>query len=343
MRLRVKAWVRAVSWAALLSARPAQAQSGVEMVRVALHWHAEPEAAECLQPEVVRQRVEAQLGRSVFVPETGASDVTLKLDANSQDSAVRVELELQRAGESLGSRSLEGRSDECAKLVDSLVVVIALLVDVPRANAEPPARAMRNEPPSASPTVPVTRPGPATATPRGSNRLALNARASIASGLLPGAALGFGLDARASFAFAPTLAWRLGGDYLPLYRVSAQGGQVSLSALSWQLGFSPWEFARGSTLRFRPWLLGSANSIAARGEGFAENRSGYRWLPALSVSAIVEWQLSRRLWLSAEPALGFALARPSFIYDDPVAGQQSLFRPNLLLLSASLGLTWQFF
>jgi hypothetical protein len=125
--------------------------------------------------------------------------------------------------------------------------------------------------------------------------------------------------------------------------VSAQGGQLSLSALSWQLGLSPWEFASGSAFRVRPWALASVALIAARGEGFAENRSGHRWLPALSVSASAEWQLARRLWLSAEPGLGIALARPTFVYDDPVAGQQTLFRPDFLLLSASLGLTWQFF
>jgi len=342
MRLRVNVWVRILVWSALLSARPAHAESSGQMVRVALRWHVEPRAAECLPPEIVQRRVEAQLGRPVFVTEGDASDVTLKLDAHSEESALRVELELQHAGESLGSRSLAGTSDECAKLVDSLVVVIALLVDVPRANAEP-APPRRTEPPQALPTVRVTPPRAAKPPPRASNHLALNARAIVASGLLPGAALGFGLDARASFGFAPTLAWRLGGDYLPLDRVSTEGGQLRLSALSWQLGLSPWEFASGSALRVRPWGLVSAAMIAARGQGFAENRSGYRWLPALSLSASAEWQLARRLWLNAEPALGFALARPSFVYDDPVAGQQTLSRPNFLLFSASLGLTWQFF
>lgn len=338
----MKVWVLIATWGALLLPRPGQAQTSAETARVALHWSAAPDASACLQPETVQQRVEAQLGHSVFVTAGVASDVTLNVDAQCVESAIHVELELQRAGESLGNRSLEGNREECAKLVDSLVVVIALLVDVQRANAEP-ARPPEAEPPKAPSPARATNLRPATAPPRASNHLALNARAMVASGILPSTAFGFGLDARASFALAPTLAWRLGGDYLPRDRVSAQGGQVSASALSWQFGFSPLELTGGSAIHFRPWALASVAMIAARGEGFAESRSGYRWVPALSLSGSVEWRLARRLWLSAEPVLGFALARPSFVYDDPAAGPQTLFQPDFLLFSANLGLTWQFF
>lgn len=342
MRLRVKLWVLIAAWNALLLTPPAQARTSVETSRVALLWQADPAASECLRPEIVQQRVEAQLGHSVFVAEDAPSDVSLILDAHALASALHVELELQRDGESLGSRSLDGTGDECAKLIDSLVVVIALLVDVPRPIEEParPTSTVRAE---ATPTVREISPPPPTAARRVSGHLALNARASVVSGLLPSASFGFGLDARASFGFAPSLAWRLGGDYWPGARVSAQGGEVTASALSWQLGFSPLEIASGASFRFRPWALASATMIAARGEGFAASRSGYRWMPELSVSASVEWRLARHLWLNAEPVLGFALARPSFVYDDPLAGQQTLFRPDFLLPSANLGLTWQFF
>lgn len=323
-------------------ARPAFAQS--ETLRVALRWNAEPEAAACVQSEPVQQRVEAQLGHAVFVSEAAAHDVTLSLDAREVHSALQVELEMTREGASLGTRSLEGTSAECAKLIDSLVVVIALLVDVPRPKAvATPAPAPPQAARTVAPPAPAREPSRSTPKPGTSNHLALNAHANLIYGLLPGTAFGFGLDARASFGLAPSFAWRLGGAYWPHDRVAAQGGQVNLSALALEFGFSPLELGQASTFRFRPWLLGSADMLAARGEGFDANRSGYRWLPVLSLSASAEWAISKSLRLSAEPALGFALARPSFLYNDAETGQQQLFRTDFLLFSAQVGLAWRFF
>ena len=328
------AWV--LSCTALAFPQRAHADSASSTVRVALHWKG---GGSCLRPELVQGGVETQLGHPVFVSDKAISDVTLSVDVSDADTALQVDLELQRRGESLGNRSLRGSSEGCAKLLDAVIVVVALLVDVPPPKEESAVRSPAATAPPAAAALPAP---PVTPARRASTNAVLSARALAVSGLLPGAAAGFGFDVRAAFAVAPWLGWRVGGDYLPRDRMAAQGGVVAFSAFAGQVGFSPLHFETRSSFRLVPWLLVSAPALAAQGQGFAANHSGYRWLPVVSVSASAEWRLSRQLWLTAEPALGLALARPRMLYDDPAAGQREIFRPSKLLFSAALGLAWRF-
>ncbi len=87
----------------------------------------------CMPAEALEARVEAQLGRSVFVHEPAASeDVVVELQQTLEGTGIAVSLELRTPeGQRLGLRTLRTESADCRTLDDELVLVFALLIDLP--------------------------------------------------------------------------------------------------------------------------------------------------------------------------------------------------------------------
>lgn len=85
----------------------------------------------CLPAEALEARVEAQLGRRVFVQEP-AGDVVVTLQQALEEGGIAISLELRTPeGQRLGLRTLRAEGSDCRALDDELVLVLALLIDLP--------------------------------------------------------------------------------------------------------------------------------------------------------------------------------------------------------------------
>lgn len=163
-----------------------------------LDWSA-PEMSACPSAESMVQAVETRLARTVFV-RGGSADVLLTVRIRPTGSHWSAHLELlDVAGNTLGTRTLQSRSRDCAALNDVLPVVVALLVDASRHHItlelpppqhgtiephpkEPPARAELAQSGSAQRTPPID--------PIAPPHLGWTASAEGVYGLLPGATPG---------------------------------------------------------------------------------------------------------------------------------------------------------
>src|SRR6478609_3485658 len=111
-----------------LGTRPALAEPSPETERVKLTWH-DASSKPCLDPRGLAERVERELGRRIFVraDEPPASiELTVEVSEQGADD-LELQLELLQNGERLGGRTLRGSSVHCDALVESSIVVIALL------------------------------------------------------------------------------------------------------------------------------------------------------------------------------------------------------------------------
>jgi hypothetical protein len=316
--------------------------TAAEPVRVALVWHAPSGGVDCLTPSSLAQRVETQLGHPVFVaPGSPAADVELAVDVSSggaQGREMQVELELRRRGESLGGRSLQGSADNCTALLDSLVVVVALLVDVPRED-EPKATPIAPAQPAPIPSLVAP---PPSAPRRSPKQLSFDAHSTWVSGLEPGLAGGFGLATRFAFAVAPALALRLSADYLPRDRLTTPDGRVSFNAGVLQLGVAPVRLGSPRSFIVEPWVFGTVTAMHARGQGFGNDRAGVRWLAGAGLALRASLPLYGRWALTGGAGLSLALARPQFLYRDASGVEHELQRPDFLLPNADLGASFRF-
>lgn len=160
-----------------------------------------PADAECPSEAEIVRAVEAQLGRAVF--DASAAEVFVIGGMRHEGSGWTAELELQRAdGTVIGTRILRTPSPRCVGLADTLPLVIALMVDLPRSRVEiqlpppiaPPAAA---PPPSEAPPSPVARdPALSAPAPRAEEPFAFHVGvgAGGALGWLPGIALGLAIE-----------------------------------------------------------------------------------------------------------------------------------------------------
>ena len=321
--------------------RSGRAQEAAPPVRVALEFQSSATRAACLTPAALGSGVEAQLARPVFVPPGSAeADVTLTVRVIAAGSDAVVELELIHRGESLGGRTLLGPVERCSALLDSLVVVVALLVDVPRDETPPEPAPPAATPASVAPTPPPVVPA-RPARPLLSE-LSLGARASLVSGLLPSGVGALGADAHWAFGFAPWLRLTAGVDVFQDNRVQGRGtSETTFGASDARFGLAPVRLQRGS-LRVEPWAQLAVASLSAEGQGFATNSSGSRWLASTGLSLRAELPLVSRLVLNAGAGLWLNFARPRFLVEDSPGAPRELHRPSSVMPSAELGLSWRF-
>ncbi|HEY3233369.1 MAG TPA: hypothetical protein VGJ84_01550, partial [Polyangiaceae bacterium] len=124
-------WALLLFCAAFLDVRAGDAEPSSLTAVLTLR---KPDASpECFDQSGIQAAVEARLGRAVFVGESSA-DVRLELTFSVQPGGGwRAELMLSsRGGRFLGSRELSTRAEHCSALDDSLALVVALLLDIPR-------------------------------------------------------------------------------------------------------------------------------------------------------------------------------------------------------------------
>lgn len=323
-------------------------RAAAEPVVFDLEWRVPTAGLECLNASSVEQRVEEQLGRDRFAAPGSDSEVALQAIVSASvapqaSNSVRVDLELRRHGESLGGRSLEGSRDHCAALLESLVVVVALLVDLPRDELPLATASPAPSPNPPSRPVPASLGGAPLVPPaaRSAKQLSLGLQATLLSGLQPGSSGGFGVASRFALASAPALGLRAGLDYFPRDRLAIAGGQLIFRSALLQLGLAPFRFGRRDRLNLEPWLMSALAGMHVEGRGFVQDRAGLRWIPLLGVTPRLTIPLSERWSLGVGGGLWLALLRPRFLLQSE-QGAASLARPNRLSVSADFAACWRF-
>ena len=165
----------------------------------------------------------------------------------------------------------------------------------------------------------------------------MNAGATLAVGLLPGAALG------ASFGLRLSPAERrygvdVRGTYLPTRRAEvgdAAGGSFSLAAGA----LSGWWVPRRS--RSVSLALGAGlelGNVTAVGHGFSPNRYAQSWIVSGVIQLELAWELSRALSLLLLPELGVPLRKDQFAGTLASGEHRVVFEPSPAFATLSVGL-----
>ena len=130
-------WARWLTVLACVSglARPVYAQD--EPVLAELEWRT-PSGSNCIAAEELSAAVEARLGRTLFAAK-GRADVHVTGSITEADGKWLVRMTLTSAqGEPMGERELESESRDCSALDDSLALVLAVMLDIPKTRIPAP-------------------------------------------------------------------------------------------------------------------------------------------------------------------------------------------------------------
>jgi hypothetical protein len=313
---------------ASLVAATARAQSASDApaaddrrVIAALAWDAADPA--CPTREALERAIEERLGRTVF-PLADRADVTVRGAASrGEQGHWRASLELRRAdGTIAGTRALETTSDDCAVLIESLPLVVALMIDLPREHVS-----LRIPTPS-PPAPPAARaPEPQSEAWGGS----LAAGAALALGILPG--VHGGVRVAAELRPPGPLSLRVAGSlWAPSESRSELGASRSFAVLA---GAAACLGGSGDLLSIDGCLGADGGYFEAEGRGFDENSSDSGGLAILHGSAIGALRLGGPWWVALELRLLVPLIRRVFAVSSgsgdvpffesaPVAGEAAL-------------------
>lgn len=196
--MRLRAALLVLLWSTLAGAQE-------DFASARLEWRRAAGAQECVTGETLARAVAERLGRDPFVP--SGADIVARGEVSplAQGAGWRAELELVTAGgASLGTRTVQTEAEHCSALDESLPLILALMLDVPReqVNRADERRRAREAPLPAPRPTPLALPRSVHA-PRAPWRVRAGALATGAVGLLPGPALG----ASVTFGIEPPSFW----------------------------------------------------------------------------------------------------------------------------------------
>lgn len=264
-----------------------------------LRWSRAPGAETCIEAVALAAAVEARLAREVF---TEGSTLVIEGEVGPSATGYVVQLMLRSGAEVVGERTLESRRPRCSGLDDSLVLMVALLVEVgeqaievtlPAPPVDDDAPAPDSSPPAAAP-VDDTPPAP----PPSWARLAMTLGARGAIDALPGPAVGV----QGAIELGRPVALRVAGAYLPEVSVEAGAGRAArLSLAVAQVGACA-DGAPVAWLELGGCLSLSAGAVQGSGIGFDVSRAGT--LPWLALELAGRARISLMGPLAVELALG---------------------------------------
>lgn len=308
-----------------------------EPVRVNLSWTRDASAEGCIDAEKLRTSVEQRLERPVFSDEAGELSVSGSLSGNPGSWRVLIEAQTS-SGQKLGAREIRSEAEHCSALDESLVLVVALLVDVPREELPEPAPPPVREEPAPRSTVGSVRPTklrvPRDAfSPREPWAFELGAAMSTSFGFLPG----LGLGPQLSIGITPPRFWH--------FELSGTGW---LEATDEQDGYGGRFNAWDATLRICPLdhrgkvqlrgcLEQRLSVVKAEGFGFDSDRTQDRLNASLGPRLGLLYPARGPVSIDAAGAVGIPFLRDRFVFRDP-GGQQEIYERPLLTLVAELGL-----
>ncbi len=313
-----------------------------------LEWN-EPALSPCPSRDALVLAVEGRLKRRVFVAER-SSDVRLVVTVRKMEATWGAELELRdRRGETLGTRRVRSRGADCGGLGDSLPVVVALLIDLPRRDvvaAAPEERATTTgslAPPADPPAQPPARaPVAVLALPRatpGSIGARVAMEGEIASGVLPGLSTGASLQ---------------GGIVTPSgWAIELGAGATLPSTTRTQAGSASFTSVFGELIVCAPlvrgWVALSAcpgmrlGLVLAEGSTFDRNEAHARLLPEVSAGARLELPVGATLFLRLDAGATAPLARERYVFQADTGEVVPLHQPAAVAPRVAIGAGVTFF
>jgi hypothetical protein len=304
----------------------------------------------CIREGAVERAVERRLHRRVFA-ETGPADLRIDLVlAREAGRTWSAKLVLRGPdGAELGARELDTRAPHCSSLDESLVLVVALLVDSPEAHdafeaaksaRTAPEREAPRPPPPAPPKVPKPTPielPPDTFAPREPYRFELGAGAGVLAGVLPGLPLGVSLTlgVRPPHFFELRVRPQLFFPHEARAPAADRGGRFSLVTVALEL--CPLDETSGQSSFFG--CVGQrVGRVAARGFGFQETERSVELYYALGVSGGVAFWFARPLGVTLELGAEAPLTRDAYFSRGPNGEQRKIFQASPLAGAATAGL-----
>ena len=323
-----------------------QARATDQPVQAQLDWRAGPAGSNCIDGDELRSVVEARLGRQVFTDEATA-DVRVVGGIVKQGDVWRVELRLVSShGDAMGARELESEAPDCSALDDSLALVLAIMLDLPKAKVPPPAAETSAAPSTANPPPVADQPTrlqvPRDTPPRRPPwQLELGVSGLGTSGLLPDPAFG----GQVHFAIEPDSFWKL-GVALAIYRsvekvVEGTSAGASFTPLEAGWFFCPLALLAAG-LELEACLIQHVGRLKVEGFGFDMNQTQARTYANLgaALAGLIEitGPLSARLALQLQTPL----LRETFRYGAQSGSEPSLFRMAPVLVTGQVGLVARF-
>ena len=329
-------------------AAPGTARAEDPSVTASLEWN-EPALSPCPSRDALVAAVEARLKRRVFIADLAAADVRLVATVRKVDATWGVELELRdRRAATLGTRYVRSRGADCGGLGESLPVVVALLIDLPRRDVitETPERAAAPRAPfaSAAPVAPAPAPAtraagsPVRAT-TGSIRARVAAEGELASGVLPGLSAGASLQ---------------GGIVTPGgWAIELGAGATLPSSVRTSAGSATFTSVYGAVIVCAPLARGSLalsacagirlGPILAEGSSFDRNDSRVRAFPEVSGGARLELPVGTALFVRLDAGATVPLARERYVFRADTGDIVPLHQPAVIAPRVAIGAGVAFF
>jgi len=302
-------------------ARAAAAAAPVEDApSVRLEWTA---PVECIDGAALAAAVSGQLGRPAFA-DSGDTELVARGRVEKSDSGRhRAEVVLStRGGERLGVRMLDSDNNDCHSLDEALAVMLAIILNVRRADV--PALA-REAPPLPPPPPPRWRPR-------------AGAGAGVVFGLLPEAgietAVSAGLMRGGRLEPGIDLAWDWAGE------APAAEGRLRVQAASVRLAIAPVVFGRSrGDLRLR--LSAGGGPMWATASGFAEVFSQTRLVVEGRIGLQAGVRVAGPVWVQIGAEAGWLPIRPTFAVRNADGSLDPLFEPRSVIATVGAGLAWR--
>jgi hypothetical protein len=307
-----------------------------------LTWDRGQLQAECERAAVVRQGVEAYLGRSVFAA-TGDVVVRVRL-ARGDEAGARVVATVTketRDGKVWGERSVSGDAG-CESLDEPLTLVVALMVDTVEApvtaetESEPAASPSPSPPPPAEPAHDgeiITAPSLEQESPSASH-WAFFGFGTANMGAEPAVAWGGGL----ALSYKPRHFWGIGleGEALAAQRSTLESGSLAISVTTLGANLCPLQDTDGHAW----WSLCASGRVArvhAKSRRLAEAVESTQLVVMPGLVARAAYVLGKRLLVGGGLQASFPVSPDRYVYRDTQGGVHPAFELSPLVLSVNFG------
>jgi len=337
--------VATLACAAALAA-PAHAQDAPVLAE--LEWRGGPEGSNCIAAADLEAAVEARLGRALFAPK-GQADVRLSGAIVAEEGKWLVRMTLTSVqGEPMGERELESESADCSALDDSLALVLAVMLDIPKTRIPTPAPAPAAATPQPTPSPTRTPPPvsklrvPKDTPPRRPRwRFEVGLSGAGTFGLLPE----FSFGVRGHLAVKPPEFWKVGidvGTYASVDEtIGTEAAGASFSPKEVGVFVCPLEVPQ-SPVALEGCLVQHMGTLHVEGYGFDTNEEQERPYVNLGLGFAARLQiigpLSVRVGIDAQTPL----LRETFRYGSQTGDEPSLFQMAAVLVAGQIGVAADF-
>jgi hypothetical protein len=320
--------------ALLFKNEPAWADEGEPPVLAALAY--DPKET-CIAREKLASMVETRLQRKIFV-EPSKADVVVELALERKTEHWSATLTLRSsAGVWFGARELQSEAEDCSGLDESLALVVALAIDVPKDELPPPPAAAAKPPERPKPRPlrlppPVERARPSE--PAKPWEVAPRVGLAMSAGILPNVSPG----ARATLRLSPPDFWNteLGATIWKNADETSGDRGSHLSFISAEIAICPVKFGPRS-VPMRACLNQTIGRLSAEGFGFSENRERRRFFYMWGLGLRAAWRIAEpvRLHLGVDAAI--PATRDDFFYTDASGRSVGVYRVSPIVGVAELG------